>query len=45
VPLDRVAEASFAAGARGHLRTPLLWLALLLGLVEMGLASFQRRTA
>jgi hypothetical protein len=45
VPLLRVGAASFAAGARGHLRAPLLWLALLLGLVEMGLASFQRRAA
>lgn len=45
VPLDRVGEAAFAAGARGQLRAPLLWLALLLGLIEMGLASFRRRAA
>jgi hypothetical protein len=45
VPLDGVGAASFAAGARGQLRAPLLWLALLLGLLEMGLASFQRRAA
>jgi len=45
VPLDGVGAASFAAGARGQLRAPLLWLALLLGLIEMGLASFQRKAA
>lgn len=45
VPLTRVGDAAFAAGARAHLRTPLLWLALLLGLVEVGLASLHRRTA
>jgi hypothetical protein len=44
-PLARIGEASFAAGARGHLRGPLLWLALLLGLAEMLLASFQRRAS
>jgi hypothetical protein len=44
VSLPRVGDAAFGAGARGHLRAPLLWLALLLGLVEMGLASVQRRT-
>jgi hypothetical protein len=45
VPLARVGEAAFAAGARGHLRGPFLWLALLLGLAEVALASFQRRAA
>jgi len=45
VPLDRVGQASFAAGARGHLRGLFLWLALLLGLAEVGLASAHRRTA
>ncbi len=45
VPLPRLGEAAFAAGARAHLRGPLLWLALLLGLIEVGLASFHRRTA
>lgn len=45
VSLDRVGAASFAAGARAQLRAPLLWIALLLGLAEMGLASFQRKVA
>jgi hypothetical protein len=45
VPLAEVQEAAFAAGARGHLRGPLLWAALLLGLLEVGLASLRRRTA
>ncbi len=34
---------AFAAAARGDLRTPLLWLALLLGLVEVALASGRSR--
>ena len=45
MPLVRVGEAAFAAGARGHLRGPLLWLALLLGLAEVALASFHKRAA
>ena len=45
VPLARVGEAAFSAGAQGHLRGPLLWLALLLGLVEVALASARRRAA
>ena len=45
VPLAGVQEAAFAAGARGHLRGPLLWAALVLGLLEVGLASLRRRTA
>jgi hypothetical protein len=45
VPLARVREASFGAGARGELRGPLLWIALLLGLLELGLASLRRRAA
>ena len=45
VPLARVGQASFAAGARGHLRGLFLWLALMLGLIEVGLASVQRRAA
>ena len=45
VPLARVGEAAFSAGAQGHLRGPLLWLALLLGLVEVALASARRRRA
>jgi hypothetical protein len=35
--------ASFAAGARGDLRGPLLWAALLFGLTEIALASGRRR--
>lgn len=42
LPLERIGEASFAAGARGHLRGALLWSALLLGLVEVALASRRR---
>lgn len=45
LPLERIGEASFAAGARGHLRGPLLWLALLLGLIEVALASRRRGAA
>jgi len=45
VPLDRVAQASFGLGARGHLRGVLLLLAVLLGLVEVGLASYRPRAA
>lgn len=45
VPMARVGEAAFAAGARGHLRGMLLWLALALGVVEVALASLRRRAA
>jgi hypothetical protein len=45
VSLPRVQEAAFGAGARGHLREPLLLLALLMGLAEVALASFRRRGA
>ena len=45
VPLARVSEAAFGAGARGQLRGVLLWTALLLGLVEVALASVRRRAA
>ena len=41
--LDDAAPAAFSAAARGDLRGPLLWLALLLGLAEMVLASAIRR--
>lgn len=43
LPLDRVAGAAFAVGARGQLRAPLLALALVLGLLEVALASGRRR--
>jgi hypothetical protein len=33
----------FQAAARGDLRSPLLWFALLVGLAEVGLASAWRR--
>jgi len=45
VPLAEVEQAAFAAGARGQLRGPLLWAALLLLLLEVALASLRRRTA
>ena len=45
VPLADIRAAAFAAGARGHLRGPLLGLVLLLGLAEVALASLRRRSA
>lgn len=45
VALADIRAAAFAAGARGHLRGPLLILALLLGLVEVALASLRRKSA
>lgn len=45
VPLAEAGPMAFAAGARSDLRGPLLWLALVLGLAEVGLASvWGRRT-
>ncbi|MGH7510733.1 MAG: vWA domain-containing protein [Gemmatimonadales bacterium] len=41
--LDEVGDAAFALGSRGDLRGPLLWVALLVGMVEVGLASAWRR--
>jgi hypothetical protein len=41
--LDEAGDAAFSAGARGDLRGPLLWSALLLGIIELGLASAWRR--
>jgi hypothetical protein len=38
-----VADAMFTGAARSDLRGTLLWLAALLALVEMGLASLWRR--
>ncbi|HEU4587946.1 MAG TPA: BatA domain-containing protein [Gemmatimonadales bacterium] len=43
VPLERAGAAAFASAARGDLRGPLLWAGLVLGLVEVGLASAWRR--
>lgn len=43
VNLDEAGAAAFSAGARSDLRGPLLWLALLLGLAEMALASASGR--
>lgn len=40
---ERARDVVFAAGARGDLRGPLLWLALALALVEVGLASLRKR--
>jgi hypothetical protein len=44
LPIGDAGVASFSAAGRGDLRGPLLWLALLLGLAEMFLASARRRT-
>jgi hypothetical protein len=43
LPLDRVGDAAFSSAARADLRGPLLWSALLLGVLEVGLASGWRR--
>jgi hypothetical protein len=43
VPLSEAPSVAFAAGARSDLRGPLLWLALLLGLAEVAVASAGRR--
>jgi aerotolerance regulator-like protein/VWA domain-containing protein len=40
---DGARAAAFAAGARGDLRGPLLWAALLFGLIEIALASGRHR--
>jgi hypothetical protein len=39
VPLDEVSDTAFSLGSRGDLRGPLLWMALLIGMLEAGLAS------
>lgn len=41
--LDRAEDMAFQAGARSDLRGPLLWAALILGLLEAGLASWRKR--
>ncbi|MEO8089279.1 MAG: BatA and WFA domain-containing protein [Gemmatimonadales bacterium] len=43
VALQDAADASFSSASRGDLRSPLLWLALIAGLAEIGLASGWRR--
>jgi aerotolerance regulator-like protein len=43
VPLSKAGDVAFSSAARGDLRGPLLWMALALGMVEMGLASGWRR--
>ena len=43
VDLDQAGAAAFSSAARGDLRGPLLWMALLLGLAELVLASLVRR--
>jgi hypothetical protein len=43
VSLDAAADAAFSSAARGDLRGPLLWAALVLALLEVLLASFARR--
>jgi hypothetical protein len=43
VSLDATADAAFASAARGDLRGPLLWAALVLAVLEVLLASFARR--
>jgi len=43
VPLSGAGPAAFSSASRGDLRGPLLWLALLAGLLEMGFASGWRR--
>jgi len=45
VSLDDVGDAVFTGAARGDLRGPLLWAALLLALAETALASVWRRQA
>jgi hypothetical protein len=45
LPLSRVGAAAFSLGARGQFRGALLAFALLLGLVEVGLASARKQAA
>ncbi|HEV8178300.1 MAG TPA: hypothetical protein VGP44_11525, partial [Gemmatimonadales bacterium] len=45
VALRDVADRAFSSASRGDLRGPLLWLALVAGLAEVGLASAWRRRA
>jgi hypothetical protein len=43
VSLTEVGEVAFSSGSRGDLRGPLLWAALLIGMMEVALASGWRR--
>ena len=43
VDLDRAGDAAFTSAARGDLQGPVLWTALLVGLLEVGFASGWRR--
>jgi hypothetical protein len=43
VSLAGAGEAAFSSASRGDLRGPLLWMALLIGIMEVGLASGWRR--
>jgi hypothetical protein len=43
VDLDQAGNVAFSSGAQGDLRGPVLWAALLIGLMEVGLASGWRR--
>lgn len=45
VPLEAVGDHAFSLASRGDLRGPLLWLTLLVGMAEVGLASAWRRRA
>jgi hypothetical protein len=45
VSLRQVGGAAFSSASRGDLRAPLLWTALLVGLIEAGFASGWRRRA
>jgi hypothetical protein len=43
VPLPEASEVAFSSSSRGDLRGPLLWTALAVGMIEVGLASAWRR--
>lgn len=43
VPLTRASDLAFSTSSRGDLRGALLWMALALGILEVGLASGWRR--
>jgi hypothetical protein len=43
VALADAGEVAFSSASRGDLRGPLLWMALLVGVLEMGFASGWRK--